>query len=150
MNLESNGKSKTIHRFFSRETGVSIDIQTTPSVIWEILLNSDEYPRWNTTIISLSGSIAIGEKIVLVSKLDPNRKFKLKIKKIENEKSIIWGDSLGTRVFNLTPKGSTTNFTMIEKIGGPIFPFFAKLIPSFDSSFEQFAEDLKKVAENKK
>jgi hypothetical protein len=68
---------------------------------------------------------------------------------MEKEKSFTWGDALGMRVFTLTPKSSTINFSMKEKIGGPLFPLFAKQIPSFDSSFEQFALDLKKIAENK-
>ena len=37
---------------------------------------------------------------------------------------------------------------MTEKIGGPLFPLVAKMIPSFDKSFEQFAIDLKKEAES--
>lgn len=36
---------------------------------------------------------------------------------------------------------------MTEKIGGPIYPLFAKMIPSFDQSFEQYVKDLKKEAE---
>jgi hypothetical protein len=42
---------------------------------------------------------------------------------------------------------SKTFFTMTERIGGPLFPLFAKYIPSFDESFEQFAADLKKESE---
>lgn len=36
---------------------------------------------------------------------------------------------------------------MTEKIGGLLFPMYAKYILSFDKSFEQFAADLKKEAE---
>lgn len=36
---------------------------------------------------------------------------------------------------------------MTEKIGGLLFPLYAKYIPPFDKSFEQFAADLKKEAE---
>ena len=36
---------------------------------------------------------------------------------------------------------------MNEIIGGPVFPLFAKMIPPFDESFEQFASDLKSEAE---
>jgi len=36
---------------------------------------------------------------------------------------------------------------MREKIGGPLFPLFAKMIPPFDDSFDQFAADLKEEAE---
>lgn len=38
---------------------------------------------------------------------------------------------------------------MKEKIGGPLFPLFAKMIPPFNESFEKFANDLKKEAEKK-
>ena len=36
---------------------------------------------------------------------------------------------------------------MTEKIGKPLFPLFAKMIPAFDESFEKFDNDLKKEAE---
>lgn len=35
---------------------------------------------------------------------------------------------------------------MREKIGGFMFPMYAKMIPPFDDAFEQFAADLKREA----
>jgi hypothetical protein len=56
---------------------------------------------------------------------------------------------MGNRVYTLSKNQSgRVVFSMAEKIGGPIFPLFAKMIPSFDKSFEQFAIDLKKEAES--
>lgn len=37
-----------------------------------------------------------------------------------------------------------------QRDGGPMFPLFAKMIPSFDDVFDQFAADLKKEAESRK
>ncbi len=55
---------------------------------------------------------------------------------------------MGKRIFTLTQNANgEITFTMSEKIGGPMFPLFAKMIPSFDQSFEQFASDLKKESE---
>jgi hypothetical protein len=55
---------------------------------------------------------------------------------------------MGNRIYSLTKNGNdTVLFSMREKIGGPLFPLFAKMIPPFDQSFEQFAGDLKKEAE---
>ena len=55
---------------------------------------------------------------------------------------------MGTRIYTLTPNSENgTRFTMSEKIGGPIFPLFAKMIPPFDEAFEQFVADLKSEAE---
>lgn len=141
-------KANTIRKTFSRTTSVSTTIQADPSIIWALLTNAADYKRWNSTIVSIEGEIAPSEKIRLKSTLDPKRTFKLKVKKYEAEKSLVWGDAMGKRTYTLMPNGNgTVTFTMSEKIGGPIFPLFANKIPSFDASFDQFATDLKKEAE---
>jgi uncharacterized protein YndB with AHSA1/START domain len=147
-NLASNGKALTIKNTFSRETSVGIDIQADKSIIWALLTNAADYARWNSTIISIEGAIAKGEKILLKSTLDPKRVFKLSVKEFEADHKLVWGDAMGKRTYALKSIGNgLTNFTMTEKIGGPFFPLFAKMIPSFDEAFEQFASDLKKEAE---
>jgi uncharacterized protein YndB with AHSA1/START domain len=147
-NLASNGRAVTIKKTFSRETTVSIDIQADPSIIWALLTNASDFPRWNSTVISIDGNITKGGKIQLKSTLDPKRVFKLSIKAFEADKRLVWGDAMGKRVYTINSIGNgLTNFTMTEKIGGPFFPLFAKMIPPFDQSFEQYAKDLKKEAE---
>ncbi|MEM7380831.1 MAG: SRPBCC domain-containing protein [Bacteroidota bacterium] len=143
-----NGKAVTIKRMFSRETAVSIDIQADRSIIWALLTNGGDFSRWNSTVISLEGIIREGEKIRLKSTLDPKRVFKLKVKEFKPDSMMVWGGGMGRRVYLLkTTRAGTTNFSMSEKIGGPMFPLFSGMIPSFDASFEQFARDLKKESE---
>ncbi|MFN0174949.1 MAG: SRPBCC domain-containing protein [Saprospiraceae bacterium] len=143
-----NNKATTVHKTFSRTTSVSTIIQADPDIIWALLTNAGDYKRWNATIVSIEGDIAQGEIIRLKSTLDPKRTFKLNVKKMEAEKSLVWGDAMGERSFTLSPNGSKgVTFSMTEKIGGLMFPLFANKIPSFDASFEQFATDLKKEAE---
>ncbi|MCK7467013.1 MAG: hypothetical protein MZU91_01895 [Desulfosudis oleivorans] len=69
------------------------------------------------------------------------------MKEFVPEKRLVWGDAMGNRVYSLEKSGNVTVFSMTEKIGGPLFPLFAGMIPSFDESFEKFAADLKKEAE---
>lgn len=141
-------KANTIRKIFSRETSVSIDIQADPKTIWGLLTNTENYPKWNSTVISIDGKIALGEKIQLKSYLDPKRVFKLSVKELEPEKRLVWGDAMGKREYKLTPiSNGQTNFSMKEKIGGPLFPLFAKMIPPFDESFDKFAHDLKTESE---
>lgn len=148
INVASNGKAVTNKKTFSRETSVSIDIQADKSIIWALLTNASDYPRWNSTVTSLEGTIALGEKILLKSYLDAKRVFKLKVKEFEADNKLVWGDAMGQRIYTLKTIGNgLTNFSMSEKIGGPMFPLFAKMIPPFDASFEKFAEDTKKEAE---
>lgn len=149
MTQAQNGKAITEKTTFSRTTSVSTTIKADPAIIWKLLTNASDFPRWNTTVISIEGSIALGEKIKLKSTLAPKRTFKLKIKDMESQKSLTWGDGQGNRVYTLKMgDNGNTVFNMTEKIGGFMFPMYAKHIPSFDQSFEQFAADLKKEAES--
>ncbi|MEZ4772939.1 MAG: SRPBCC domain-containing protein [Bacteroidia bacterium] len=141
-------KAVTIKKTFSRETTISINIKADPAIIWSLLTNASDFPRWNSTVISIEGNIKKGEKIKLKSTLDPKRTFKLKIKELEPEKRLVWGDGQGNRIYTLaTQANGMVTFSMVEKIGSPMFPLYAKYIPSFDQSFEQFAADLKKETE---
>lgn len=143
-------KAQTIRTTFSRETSVSIEINADASIIWALLTNVADYPRWNTTVTSIEGNIALGETIQLKSILDAKRTFKLKVKEFEVNQRLAWGDGQGTRVYTLSKNASgQTLFTMNEKIGGFMFPLYAKFIPPFDASFDQFANDLKNEAEKK-
>lgn len=148
ISMAQNGTATTTKTTFSRETTVSISIQAESSIIWSLLTNAADYPRWNSTIIAIVGTIAAGEKIELKSTLDTTRTFKLKVLTFQPESLLIWGDSKGQRTYTLSKNdnGSIT-FTMTEKIGGLMFPMYAKYIPSFDEAFEQFASDLKTEAE---
>ncbi len=146
--MAQNGKATTVKTTFSRETSVSIEIKADPAILWALLTKASDYPRWNSTVTSIEGNIALGEKIKLKSILDAKRTFKLKIKEFEPEKRLVWGDGQGNRVYTITNKGNgIVLFSMTEKIGGFMFPMYAKHIPPFDKSFEQFASDLKKESE---
>jgi hypothetical protein len=149
MTTLNDAKANTSRKFFSRETAIRIQINADASIIWALLTNALDFPRWNSTIVSLTGEIKSGGKIKLKSTLDPKRVFKLSIKAYEAGTQLVWGDAMGTRTFTLSPAGNNiTAFSMHEKIGGPIFPLIAGMIPSFDASFEAFANDLKKEAES--
>ncbi len=142
-----NSKSITTKKLFSRETKISTDIKASPEKIWSILTSAKDYPSWNSTVISIVGNILPGETIELKAKLAPDRVFKLKIKEFDRNKRLSWGDAMGLRTYQLETFENMTKFTMTERIGGPLFPLFANMIPSFDEAFEAFASDLKKVCE---
>ena len=95
----------------------------------------------------MKGEIREGGTVELKSILDDKRTFKLKVKEFVPEKRLVWGDTMGTRVYTLEKVSGGTRFSMREKIGSPLFPLFAGSIPSFDEVFERYAADLKKEAE---
>lgn len=137
----------TTKKTFSRETAVSTSINAPAEAVFKLLTDAQNFPKWNSTVISIDGEIAVGKSIALKSTLDPKRVFKLKVKELEPGRKLVWGDAMGQRTYSLVEKNGVTEFEMREKIGGPLFPLFAKMIPSFDASFNQFAADLKKAAE---
>ena len=147
MNQQTNPKAVTEKRMFSRETTVGVKIEADSSIVWALLTRASDYPRWNSTVTSITGDIRAGGSIELKFTLDEKRTFKLKVKEFTPEKRLVWGDAMGSRVYSVDKAGSGVHFTMSEKIGGPLFPLFAGMIPSFDESFEKFAADLKKEAE---
>lgn len=141
-------KATTIRHTFSRETSVAIEIQAEAKVVWALLTAAADYPKWSSTVVGIDGDIALGNTIKLRSTLDPKRTFKLKVKEFSPPNRLVWGDAMGKRTYEVTDKGEgKLLFTMHEKIGGPVFPLFAHMIPSFDESFDQFATDLKRRAE---
>ena len=141
------GKAFTSKTMFSRETTVSVNIEADPSIVWALLTHASDFPRWNSTVVSLKGEIKESGAIELKSTLNEKRVFKLKVKEFVPEKRLVWGDNMGSRVYTLDKSSGGVLFTMSENIGGPLFPLFAGYIPPFDESFEQFAADLKKEAE---
>lgn len=148
MTPSPDGTATTLSKTFSRTTQVATAINASPASVWHVLTTAADYPRWNSTLLSLDGEIKPGSTIRLVSTLDPGRTFKLKVHEFEPSRRLAWGDALGARVFTLTEtNGGQTLFEMNERIGGPVFPLFASKIPSFEASFQQFAADLKAAAE---
>ncbi|MCW3084853.1 MAG: Polyketide cyclase/dehydrase [Bacteroidetes bacterium] len=142
------GKATTVRTTFSRQTAVSIEIKSDAAIVWALLTKASDYPRWNSTVTSIEGNIALSETIKLKSILDAKRTFKLKVKEFEPSKKLVWGGGQGNRIYTITNSGNgIVTFSMTEKIGGLMFPMYAKMIPSFDRSFEQFAGDLKKESE---
>ena len=144
----ANGRATTTKTTFSRETTVSIDITAEPATVWRLLTNAPDFARWNSTMVSLEGEITLGQKLRLKSTLDEKRVFTLVVKEFEPEKQMVWGDGKGSRTYTLEPVGEgRLCFSMRERIGGLMFPMYAKYIPPFDEAFEQFAADLKREAE---
>ncbi|MBL8718984.1 MAG: SRPBCC domain-containing protein [Myxococcales bacterium] len=143
-------KATTTKRIFSRETEVSIDIRADREAIWSLLTDAAGYPSWNTTVLSIEGDIALGKKIALRSTMAPERTFELTVREFQAPERLVWGDAMGRRTYALEQKEpGVVTFSMHEKIGGPFFPLFARMIPSFDASFDRFASDLKLRAESR-
>jgi hypothetical protein len=104
--------------------------------------------------VSLDGEIAEGNRIRLVSKVNPKRAFKLTVSELQEPAHMVWSDGMplglfrGVRTFTLTPVGDgSTTFEMTEVFSGLLEPLISKSIPDMTDSFEEFGESLKRAAE---
>lgn len=137
---------------FRLEHAVEIDVQAAPARIWALLTNASDFPRWNSTVTSIDGEIAPGQKLALRVPIS-ERTFKLKVTAFEENQRMVWADGAppmfkGERTYTLTPNddGSTT-FRMVEVFSGLMLPMIKGSLPDFGPVFEQYAADLKREAE---
>ena len=151
--MNADGHARKSRETFRMECGVSIDIEARPEKIWSLLTDAANFPRWNSTVTSVDGQIALGQKIRVRVPLAPKRVFKLEVSAFEPGKRMVWSDGAapmfkGVRTFTLAPRdGGTINFSMVEVFSGLMLPMIAGSLPDFAPSFEQYAADLKRAAE---
>ena len=50
---------------FRIETSVSVAIKASADTIWKLLTDAAKFPSWNSTVTSIDGTIAAGEKLAL-------------------------------------------------------------------------------------
>jgi len=143
----SDGVASTTRATFSRSTRIAQHIDADAATVWRLLTTAADYPRWNSTVVSLDGQITLGSTIKLVSTLDPSRTFSLKVKEFEPNARLTFGDAMFTRTCSLSGEAGGTRVEIVERIGGPVYLFVARMIPPSDENFEQFTADLKKAAE---
>jgi uncharacterized protein YndB with AHSA1/START domain len=151
--ISASGRAHKTKSAFRMECSVGINIKAPPSRVWALLTNAGEFPRWNSTVKSIEGTIGLGEKIKLVATNAPERVFNLAVSEFVPDRRLVWRDGAapmftGVRTFTLTPKGDgSTDFAMSEVFSGLMLPMIAGSLPDFGPVFEQYASDLKREAE---
>lgn len=135
------------------EYRIGVNIQGSPEDVWAVLTDAPAYPEWNSTVVSLGGTIAKGETIELVAKIDPSRTFELEVSTFDPARTLVWEDGgkafKGVRTFTLTARDDgTTDVTMAEVLTGMFMKSIEKKLPDFRPSFDAFAADLKRKVES--
>ncbi len=137
----------------SKHNSVSRTIEAPPESVWALLTDADTYREWNPSVVSIKGPIAAGNRIELVSVVNPKRTFKLTVTRMTSPSDMEWSDGMplglfmGVRTFRLIPNGTRTEFTMTEDFTGLLAGLICKSIPDLTDSFNQFADGLKAAAE---
>ncbi len=129
-------------------------IEADPDRIWPILVDTKSWPAWDSGVVRVEGNVALGEKVKVVSEVNPGRAFPVKVVELEADRRMTWKGGMplglfkGLRTYELSPEGAgTTRFTMEERFSGPLLPLIGRSIPDLGPSFEQFARGLKQRVE---
>ena len=137
-----------------KKFSTTIAINAPVEAIWEILIDGQNWPNWNTTIDSVHGNIAPGEKITVYSKVSPGRAFPLKVTGFTPPNRMVWTGGMplglftGKRTYTLTTQtDGSVEFQMQEAFSGLMAPLITRSIPDLQPSFEEFATCLKTQAE---
>jgi len=139
---------------FRMECTVKCNIVATPADIWALLTNAADFPRWNSTVTSITGDIAKGNKLALRVPVS-DRTFSPRVTELVPEERMVWSDGMapmfkGERTFTLTLREDrSTDFTMTEVFSGVMLPMIKGSLPDFAPVFDQYADDLKREAESR-
>ena len=142
-----------------KELYTEIQINASPSSVWNILTDFDDFRRWNPFIKEISGDLKVGSQIHVYIK-PPNSnamKFKPKLLKYKPEKEIRWIGKFylpklvdGEHSLSIK-KLDDGNVLFIQKetFSGLLVPFISGLLKDTKMGFELMNKELKKEAEQK-
>lgn len=152
MSNDTDGRAVRTKSIFRMEYAINQNIRAPRDRVWSLLTDAAGFSRWNSTVQSIEGMIAQGQKINLRATVAPNRVFNLLISEFVPNERMVWRDGAapmfsGVRTFTLTGDADTTRFTMAEVYSGLMLPFIAGSLPNFIPVFETYARDLKRAAE---
>jgi hypothetical protein len=131
----------------------SAGIKATPDRVWSLLTDGASYPDWDSGVVRIEGTIAPGERIKVVSEVNPKRAFPVKVTKFEPGREMEWTGGMplglfkGVRTFTLTPEDGGTRVHVREEYTGPMLPIIWRTIPDMQPSFDQFTAGLRARAE---
>ena len=132
----------------------SITIAAPASKIWELLTDTPAWPKWNTTVDKVEGTVALGKTVKVHAKANPARAFPARVVELVPEVRMVWHGGMplglfrGVRTFSLTPQYGRIRFDMREEFTGLLSPMIERSIPDLQPSFEEFARCLKSAAED--
>ena len=150
---DNQGIATCIKTVFRLEVDVRINIKASQERIWNLLTNAGDYPKWNSTILSAQGRIALHEEIKVKTTLDATRTYKLRVVEFSPPSRMVWTDGTapflrGVRTFTLTQRlDGSTDFRRVDVYAGLLFPLVAGSLPDFKAVFELLAAELKAEAE---
>ncbi len=142
-----------------REIKTEIKIAAPAKTIWKVLMDFDNYSKWNPFIKSIEGEQEVGKQLKVSIQPPEGREmtFKPNIQVVEPNSELRWlgkgpigGLFDGQHSFVLDEQeDGTTRFVHSEKFRGILVGLMGKTLDKTEIGFRQMNEALKKECENK-
>lgn len=141
------------------EITTSIIFNAASEKVWDILIDFENYGKWNPFIKSIVGEVKVGNTLQVTIE-PPNgstMKFKPTLLVVNPQKELRWKGKLlfkglfdGEHFFYIIDnENGTITFTQREKFTGILIPFFKKMIQvNTKNGFVLMNEKLKEIAES--
>jgi hypothetical protein len=125
-----------------------------PEMIWAVLVDGPQWTSWDSAVVRVDGTIALGQKVTVYPEVNPKRGFPVRVVEFSPGRRMVWRGGMplglftGTRSYTLTPEASgKVRFDMREDYTGPLAGLITRSIPDLAPSFTRFAEGLKQRVE---
>ncbi len=153
MALESqDGKATTERTAFRLAITATRSIAASDTTLWNLLADTRAQSKWNSTVTSIEGTIALGQRVSFKVPDAPRQTFNPKVVAYDAPRSMVWRLNrwpllVSERTYRLTPgSNGATDVTIAEVFHGLLLPLAAKSLPDFATMFERTAVDLQVAA----
>jgi uncharacterized protein YndB with AHSA1/START domain len=147
-----DGRATVTRTTFRLAITVTKSIDAPAATIWNLLTDLDAQSKWNSTVTSIEGKVALGEQVSFMVPEAPGQTFREKVVAYDEAKAMVWRLNrwpllVGERKYQLAPgPHGTIELTIDEALHGLLLPLIAKSLPDFGAMFERTAIDLEAAA----
>ena len=123
-----------------------VDLPAVPSVVWAQLMDTTSMETWNPFITSLTGVLAVGERLeVRIAPVGGRpMTFKPRVTVLEPEQCLEWLGTMGVpglfdgrHCFTLSPLGEgSTRLVQAEDFSGALVSLAGKMLAKTEAGFE--------------
>lgn len=131
-----------------------VHIQAPPEVVWQYLINAQEFSEWDPDVTRIEGRIALNERITVYTLVSPDRAFPVTVSEFVPARRMVWSSGMplglfkGKRTFTLIPEpNGVTHYQVQEVFSGLLLPIIRRTIPDLNEAFQRHATALKAVSE---
>lgn len=131
-------------------------IHCSPKKVWDLLMDFENYPKWNPFIRSIEGNLKLGEKLKVKISADEksSMKFNPIVMSLRENEEFSWLGKLGFKgifdglhKFEIVDLGAgKVLFKHSENFSGILIPFFD--LNSTQKGFEKMNKKMKQILEN--